>query len=95
MSKEELFLWALDNVWKYPVLNNLTEETINGTAFIFLPGQYGAYIGIYLCFEENKVIYDLRNAGYLVGKIDSYETAKTLFLESGEYINKMAKRKSA
>ena len=87
MSKEELYLWALDNVWKYPVLNNLTEEIINGLTFIFLPGQYGAYTGIYLCFVENKHIYDLRNAGYLVGKIDTYETAKTLLLESAELVN--------
>ena len=91
MNKEDLFLWALDNVWKYPVFDNLTEEIINEVTFIFLPGQYGAYTGIYLCFEENKVIYDLRNKGYLVGKIDTYETAKTLLLESAEFANKMAK----
>ena len=95
MNKEELYLWALDNVWKYPVFNGLTEENINGATFIFLPGQYGAYTGVYLCFEENKAIYDLRNAGYLVGKISTYEIAKTLLLESAELANKIAKRKGA
>ena len=76
----------MDNAWKYPVLGSLSEETIDGTSFLFLPGEYGIYKGLFLCFDENPVIYDLRGAGYAVGKIDTYETAKKLLLEGAEYI---------
>ena len=82
---EELFLWAMDTAWEYPALNELAEEKIQGASFLFLPGGYGVYKGLYLCFEESSAIYDLRRMGYAVGRIDSYETAKELLLECAEF----------
>jgi len=42
---------------------------------------------LYLCFEENPVIYDLRKRSYAVGKVNSYKEAKKLILEAAKYIN--------
>jgi hypothetical protein len=60
MTREELFLWGMDNAWKYPVLHTLSEKNINGIPFLFLPGKYGVYKGLYLCFCENSAVYKLR-----------------------------------
>jgi len=45
-SYEKLFLWAMDNAWEYPALNELAEEKIQSVSFLFLPGEYGAYKGL-------------------------------------------------
>ena len=80
-------------MWRYPILANLSEEMINGISFLYLPGEYGIYRGLYLCFDENSAIYNLRREGYAVGKIDTYDTVKKLFLECAEYAEKMAEKK--
>ena len=85
MTREELFLWALDNAWEYPALHELAEETIQGEPFLFLPGEYGVYRGLYLCFGGCSALYDLRSRGYAAGKIDSYEQAKEWLLECAEF----------
>ena len=85
-------MWALDNVWKYPVLADLSEEMIDGVKFLYLPGKFGIYKGLYLCFNENEAMYDLRRAGYAVGKIDTYDTAKIFLLESAKLIQTLCCR---
>lgn len=88
MTKEDLFNWASDNLWEYPSLNYLREEVVDNVHFLILPGQRGAYKGLYLCFYENSAVSKLRGLGYAVGVIDSYHMAKILILDCAKFIKK-------
>ena len=91
MTKEELFMWAADNMWEYPALDKLREEMIDGAEFLFLPGKYGLFRGLYLCFYEHSTIYKLRRAKYAVGVVSDYEMARELILECAAFIKKCHK----
>lgn len=85
MTKDELLIWAQDNIWEYPALDKLREEVIYGVEFLFLPGKHGAYKGLYLCFCENSTVLKLRNAKYAVGIVKDYETARDIILDCVQF----------
>jgi hypothetical protein len=93
MTREELFTWAADNTRKYPALDRFCEVMINSTVFLFLPGEYGSYKGLYLCFSKNPAFYSLRREGYAVGLINSYTTARKLLLECVRYTKRQERKR--
>ena len=96
-TKDELFKWAAENKKIYPALKTLREEKIDITTFLYLPGQRGAYRGLYICFIKNTNAIDfLRRQGFAVAEIDGYdyEMARLMILECAKFIKKFkAKQK--
>jgi hypothetical protein len=94
MTKEELFSWAKNKISEYPVLNRLREKTTDdGTEFLFLPGKYGLYKGLYLCLYEHSAVYRLRKAGYAVGIVKDYEEALEIILDCVKCMKRFEKEK--
>lgn len=54
MTKQELLKWAAENSRRFPELDLLREETIDGDVFINLPVQYGLYKEQYYYLDENR-----------------------------------------
>ena len=75
-------------MWELPALGKLREEAIDRFEFLILPGKRGVYKGLYLCFYENSTVYKLRRAGYAVGVVKDYDTAREIILECAQFAKK-------
>ncbi|MCL2773478.1 MAG: hypothetical protein FWD71_09020 [Oscillospiraceae bacterium] len=93
MTKEELFRWAAEKARDFPVLSKLKSEIIDNIEFLVMPGKRCVFKGICLCFCENSAILFLRNKGFTVSIIDSYDTARDLLFECAEFLKKYEQQK--
>jgi hypothetical protein len=63
-------------MWEYPALAELDEKPFEETKTIllFLPGQYGIFNDLYICFtKDSRAINYYRRAGCAVADIDGYD----------------------